>query len=197
MGDAGASEEGGARYFYRPSLLGAPREFVLNGSGIEWSVGRHSGHVAYTAVRRVRLSYRPANLQTYRFVTEVWAQGAPKLTVVSTSWKGMTVQERLDAPYVAFVTALHQRIARAGAAVLWEKGTSPLTYWPGLAAFVIVALALAALIARAFQVRGFTAAIFIAAFLAVFLWQGGNFFRRNRPGIYRPDALPPDLVPKT
>ena len=36
----------------------------------------------------------------------------------------------------------------------------------------------------------------IAAFLALFLWQGGNFFRRNRPGLYRPDAPPEELLPQ-
>lgn len=197
MMDTGAPEESALRYFYRPSLLGAPREFALSAAGIRWSVGRHSGQVPYTAVRRVRLSYRPANLQTYRFVTEVWAQGAPNLTIISTSWKSMAVQERLDTSYAAFVVALHDRIMGAGAAVRWEKGTALLTYWPGLVVFAIVALAMAALIVRALQVHSLTAAIFVAAFLAVFLWQGGNFFRRNRPGFYRPDALPPYLIPKT
>ena len=37
---------------------------------------------------------------------------------------------------------------------------------------------------------------FTAALMALFLWQGGNFFRRNRPGRYRPDALPAALMPK-
>jgi hypothetical protein len=31
--------------------------------------------------------------------------------------------------------------------------------------------------------------------LGLFLWQSGNYFRRNRPGSYRPDALPKLLVP--
>jgi hypothetical protein len=30
----------------------------------------------------------------------------------------------------------------------------------------------------------------------LFLWQSGNFFRRNRPGLYRPEALPAELLPK-
>jgi hypothetical protein len=39
-------------------------------------------------------------------------------------------------------------------------------------------------------------AAFIAIFLALFLWQAGAFFRRNRPGIYRPEAPPEALMPK-
>ena len=39
-------------------------------------------------------------------------------------------------------------------------------------------------------------AAFVGAFMLLFLWQGGNFFRRNRPGFYRPEALPAELLPK-
>ena len=41
-----------------------------------------------------------------------------------------------------------------------------------------------------------TGAAFIGAFLLLFLWQGGNFFRRNKPGVYRAEAPPPELMPK-
>ena len=34
-----------------------------------------------------------------------------------------------------------------------------------------------------------------AAFLAVYLWQLGTFFRRNRPGRYRPEAIPAAVLP--
>jgi hypothetical protein len=39
-------------------------------------------------------------------------------------------------------------------------------------------------------------AAFVGCFLLLLLWQGGNFFRRNRPGVYRPEALPAELLPK-
>ena len=37
---------------------------------------------------------------------------------------------------------------------------------------------------------------FVGAFLALSLWQLGGFFRRNRPGRYRADAPPGDLLPR-
>jgi hypothetical protein len=46
------------------------------------------------------------------------------------------------------------------------------------------------------QLHTISVAAFIAALLALFVWQGSNFFRRNRPSDYRPDALPPELLPK-
>ncbi len=78
----------------------------------------------------------------------------------------------------------------------FEQGSHPLLYWPGLIAFVGVALGLAVLIVRALQADAKGGAAFIGIFLLLFLWQGGNFFRRNRPGVYRPEALPAELMPK-
>lgn len=183
-------------YTYRPSLLGAPWQFTLGPEGLHWTAGNRSGRIAYRQVRRVRMSYRPANMQSYRFVTELWGEGAPKLRIASTSWKSMVEQERLDKAYAAFLVELHRRLAEAGAPVLYQKGIYPLVFWAGLIVFAGVALGMAALSLRALWENAWGAAAFIGAFLLLFLWQGGNFFRRNRPGVYRPDALPKEIVPK-
>jgi hypothetical protein len=183
-------------YSYRPSVLGAAREFKLAGDGIAWAAGRKGGHIPFRSVRRLRMSYRPASMQSHRFMTELWADGAPKLVILSSSWKSMVEQERLDKPYTAFVTELHRRIAQAAPPARFEQGSHPLLYWPGLIAYVGVALGLSLLIVRALQADARGGAAFIGVFLMLFLWQGGNFFRRNRPGLYRPDALPAELMPK-
>jgi hypothetical protein len=107
----------------------------------------------------------------------------------------MVEQERLDKPYAVFVTELHRRIVAAGGAVRFEQGGNPLTYWPGLAIFGAVALGIAFLVLRALQSDAVAGAVFVAAFLCLLLWHGGNYFRRNRPGLYAPDALPKSLVP--
>jgi hypothetical protein len=185
-----------ATYTFRPSLLGAPWEFKLTDDAIAWVAGSKSGHVPFRNVRRLRMSYRPANMQAHRFMTELWADGAPKLRIVSSSWKSAVVQERLDKPYSAFVTELHWRIARAGGATILERGGNRMIYWPGLIVFAGVTLASALLIVRALQTDAMGGAAFIGGFCLLFLWQGGNFFRRNWPGVYRPDVLPAELMPK-
>ena len=189
-------EDDAPLYVFRPSLAGAPRQFMLTEGGIAWIAGRHSGTVPFTAVRRVRLSFRPVNMQTQRYVTEIWAEGGSKLEIVSSSWKSMFAQERLDQSYTAFVGELHRRIARAAAAVTWEQGINPFRYWPGIAVFAAVAFGLSVLIVRALQAQAYGGAGFIAAFAAVFFWQGGDFLRRNRPRRYRPEALPAEVMPK-
>jgi hypothetical protein len=186
----------GLTYSYRPSLVGAPWEFRLGEHGIDWSAGAKSGHLPYAGVRRVRMSFRPGNMQLYRFVTEVWGQGAPRLVLASTSWKSMVEHERLDRRYAAFVAELHRRLAQTAPPARYEQGSYPLRYWPGIVVFIAVSLGLAALIARALQAHAVGGTALIVAFLALFLWQGGDYFRRNRPRRYRPDALPAELMPK-
>ena len=105
----------------------------------------------------------------------------------------MVEQQRLDRPYAAFVAELHRRLALAAPPARYEQGSNPLLYWPGLIVFAGVSLALAVLIVRApcKPIRDAGAA-FVAAFCRCCLWQGGNFFRRNRPGVYRAEAPPPN-----
>ena len=183
-------------YTFRPSLLGAPWQFKLADNGIEWVTGQRSGRVAYRDVRRLRMSFKPANMQSQRFLTEVWAEGAPKLAIISSSWKGMFEQERLDKAYSAFVGELHRRLIRAAAPVRYEQGQNALKYWPALVVFVAIALGFCLLIVRGLQAGSLVGAAFVAAFLAVFLWQGIVFFDRNRPGFYRAEAPPAVLLPK-
>jgi hypothetical protein len=185
----------GAAYSYKPSLLGAGWGFKLTGNGIDWSAGVRSGHVPFDQVRRLHMSYVPMSMQSHRFVTQLWAADRTKLRIVSTSWKSMVEQSRQDAAYSTFVGELHRRLVAAGVPVHCERGRAVWLYWPGLAIFAAVALGFAVLIVRALQADAIAGAVFIAAFFALFLWQGGHFFRRNRPGLYRPDAPPRDLMP--
>lgn len=188
--------EGEAVYSFRPALLGADFTFRLGSGGLDWTRGTNSGHVPYRNVRRVRMSYKPASMQSHRFITELWSEGAPKLQIVSTSWKSMVDLQRLDASYSAFVAELHRRVARGAATVRYEQGVNGFFYWPGLALFIATGLLLAALVVRSLEAQTLGATAFIGALFALFVWQGGNFFCRNRPRQYYPDALPPELMPK-
>jgi len=183
-------------YSFRPSLLGAPWQFKLTDDGIEWVTGQRSGRVPFRNVRRLRMSYRPVTMQSQRFVTEVWAEGAPKLKIVSSSWKSIVEQERLDKQYSAFVAELHRRLIRAAAPVYYEQGTPSLKYWLGFAVFAAIVLGLCLLIVRTLLAGSLSGAAFIAGFLALLLWQVGVTFLRNRPGRYRPEAPPAAVMPK-
>lgn len=182
-------------YMFRPSLMGAPREFRLMPDALFWQLGRHSGRIPYDRISRVRMSFRPITMQTQRFITEVKAPGTPTLLIASTSWKNMIEHERRDADYSAFVAELHRRIAAAGGKPLLECGAQPFLYWPGVVVFVFITAGMAVLIVRGLQTGSLAGAAFVAGFLALFLWQSGSYFRNNKPGTYTIDAPPAHLLP--
>ena len=183
-------------YVYKSSLMGAPLEFQLTPDALEWRKGGIAGRTAYGSVRRIRLSFRPMTMQNYRFVTEVWPDSGPKLQIASTSWKSLVEHQRLDAEYRAFVSELSRRVGAAGGNTAFDTGSPAFLYWPGVLVFTGASFALVGLSVRALQEQAWGGAAFIAAFFALFLYQAGNFFRRNRPGTYSPDAVPPLLLPK-
>lgn len=183
-------------YSYKASLAGAPLMLWLRRDGLEWSLGRRAGLLRYDRVRRVRLSFRPATLQSYRFIAEIWPADAPKLQIASTSWQGLTMQQRQDAPYAAFVTELHRRLNAAGSAATFQCGVARAIYAVGIAVIGIAMAAFAILMTKAAMMGEWRAFAVIAVLFAVFGWQLGGYFVRNRPGRYGPDAIPPRVLPR-
>jgi hypothetical protein len=184
----------GPVYSFRPSLLGAPWEFRLMPTALAWSVGRRSGTTPYTDIAKVQLVFRPGTMQG-AFVTYIWAAKAPQITIKSTSWKSMVEVERQDAPYRDFILALHRHLIDAGAKPQYVRGVHPAIYWPGLALITVMMLGFIVLILRAIQTAAWAGGAFILAFLLLSVWQLGGYFRSNRPGSYRPDAVPREVLP--
>ncbi|HVD74045.1 MAG TPA: hypothetical protein VNC81_10750 [Xanthobacteraceae bacterium] len=50
-------------------------------------------------------------------------------------------------------------------------------------------------IVQALNSGAYAGAAVVGGFLGLCVWQSGTYFLRNRPGRYRPDALPKELVP--
>jgi hypothetical protein len=183
-------------YSYKAASFGAPWEFKLRPEGLELSAGRRGGLLRYDQILRVRLSFRPVTMQSYRFQAEIWSKDFPKIRIASTSWRGIVEQVRQDEAYTAFIVELHRRIATAGAPAQFSTGMPGIVYWIGLAVFVAVALGLAALAVRALRLEEWAGAAVVGGFFALFLWQLGGFFRRNRPGVYRPESVPAIVLPR-
>jgi uncharacterized membrane protein len=196
MTDAPDADRDDTVYAYKPSVLGAPWLLRLKPAGLEYNVGSWSGVVRYANISRVRLSFRPTTMQMRRFVAEIWATDAPKIQIASTSWRSLVEQERLDATYLVFVTELHRRVAAAGTTARFVSGMPLLPYGVGVVIYVGALLAFVALTTRALQTGEWTGAAMISAFFALFAWQVGDYFWRNRPGVYSPDELPSNVLPR-
>jgi hypothetical protein len=183
-------------YSFKASAFGAPWEFTLKPEGLEWCVGARTRLLLYKDIRRVRLSFRPVTMQSHRFQAEIWSENMPKIKIASTSWRGIIEQSRQDEVYAAFIVELHRRIAAAGSRVQFLAGMPSIIFWIGLAFFFVAALGLAALTVRAMYRGEWGGALLIGGFLALFAWQVGNYFRRNRPGVYRPEDVPMGVLPR-
>ena len=194
--DDAPSHEGDPIYGYKPNLMGAPWVFRLTDKGIEWEYGRRSALLRYKDVRRVRMSYRPATLQTHRFITEIWSEQSPKLQISSTSFRGLMEQQRQDAEYTAFVGELHRRLAASRSAARFESGMHPWLYWLGSFVMVAIAVALAILMGRTVLNRDIAGFAVVAGVMLLFAWQVGTLFYRNRPLVYRADEPPPAVLPR-
>ena len=118
--DSGEANE--PLYWYKPALIGSPWVFRLKPDGLAWETGGRSGLIRYQRVRRVRLSFRPLTMQSYRFITEIWSDDAPKLQFASTTWRSLTDQGRQDADYREFVTELHRRLGAANTTAQFVAG---------------------------------------------------------------------------
>lgn len=194
-GDSEAPVHTGPVYGYKPNLMGAPWVFVLTDRGIQWEYGRRASVLPYDKVRRVRMSFRPATLQTHRFMTEIWAEDSPKLQISSTSFRGLMEQARQDADYVPFIAELHRRLAAAGSTARFEVGMNRWLYGLGVVVMGAIAVVLAMLMGRTALNRDLAGFAVVAAVGALFAWQAGSLFYRNRPMTYRPEAPPPVAMP--
>jgi hypothetical protein len=188
--------DGVLTYAFKASSFGAPWEFELRPEGLKWNVGRRTGQLGYDKIKRVRLSYRPVTMQSYRFQAEIWSDEMPKIRIASTSWRGIVEQTRQDDAYVAFIVELHRRLASAGTRARFSTGIPAIKYWIGLVMFVAITIGLAALSVQALQSGQSAGAAIMGGFLVLFVWNLGNFFRRNRPENYAPDAVPANVLPR-
>jgi hypothetical protein len=190
-----ADDEGNPTYAYKASMAGAMRQFTLKPDGLYWQIGHRSGQVRYERIRAVRLSYRPVTMQSHRFVAEIWPGDESKIQIVSVSWRSMVDQQRLDAAYVAFTNELHRRLAAAGGDTRFSTGLPLVTFWAGVVVLAGVLAATAVLAFRAALLAQWSTSAVIGAFFALFAYQIGHYLHRNRPGRYRPDAIPAVVLP--
>ena len=182
-------------YAYRPSLLGAPTEFRLTGDArLERPAAARARYRCATCAWCACGSSPPACSPTASSpksgrTARPGSKSSPPPGRAWWSRSGWTPATPPSSPNCTGASRLPARrraSCRASMRCCTGRAWCFSSWWR----------LLAALVPRALQAHTLGGAAFIVGFLALFLWQGGNFFRRNRPGSYRPDALPPELMPK-
>lgn len=191
-----AADGAPAHYAYKASLIGSAHQFDLTEEGLSWQLGSRSGVWPYADIAEVRLSYRPASMQSRRFRCDITRRDGQRIAIYSTSWQTIALMTTQDAPYRAFITQLHARMQQAGSTAVLTGGINSTLYAAGAVVTALVVIAIAGLLVRALATGEFGGALFLVGFAALFAWQIGGFMRRNRPQPYTFDSLPQALLPQ-
>lgn len=190
------NEAAANRYAYKASLIGSAHQFELTDEGLSWQVGSKSGVWSYADIAVVRLSYRPASMQSRRFRCDITRKDGQSIAIYSTSWQTIALMTTQDRDYTAFITQLHARMKRAGSKAALLGGIKSGLYIAGGVVVALVAISITGLLVRALATGEHAGALFLVGFAALFGWQIGGFMRRNRPQSYTFDQLPRALLPQ-
>jgi hypothetical protein len=182
-------------YLFRPRMLGSDHMFRLGADSLEWTISGHSGRIAYPMITFVRLGYRPSNLGSKRFTTEIWSRNAPRVEIASTSTRSLVASEDHGPAYNAFIRDLHERIARSGANCQFEAGYAAWRWWPMATVGAVTVLGLGYVILRAVVSGDFRTGSLLLAMLGLLGWQMLPLVLRNRPRRYDPRYIPDDVLP--
>jgi hypothetical protein len=158
-------------------------------------MGNYSGRTAYPMITRVRLAYRPSNLGTSRFTTEIWARNTPRMEIASSSSRSLVATEDHGGAYNKFVRELHLRIARSGADCRFETGFAAWRWWPMVVIGLAMLLGLGFVAVRAMTSGDFNASLIIIGLVGLLTWQMLPLVVRNRPRRYDPGQIPEDVLP--
>jgi hypothetical protein len=183
------------RYAYKASLIGAARQFELTDDGLSWRAGNRSGICPYLDIAAIRLSYRPVSMQSRRFRADIECANAQRIVILSTSWQTVALMAPQDCDYRAFITQLHEGMAKAGSRAALTGGITPTAYALGIALLALLGIAIVGLLVRAIGTGKWAGALFLVGFATLFAWQSGGIFVRNRPLAYTFDHLPQALLP--
>jgi hypothetical protein len=186
---------GNVVYSYKPSLIGSQCQFELKGEGLSWRIAGRSGVWPYSSIAEIRLSYRPISMQSRRYRADIRNDEGQSIAIISVTWQTVALVAPQDDSYREFVTQLHSRIKEADGKPQLSAGLKGPVYSLGVVTISIVGISLLGLFVRAALVASYSGLLFLAGFAALFGWQIGGFMLRNKPRIYKLDALPSDVLP--
>jgi hypothetical protein len=150
--------------------------------------------VPLASIVEVRLSHYPARFQFNRFRCTLKTRAGATHTITNTYWEGPVTEKDASAAYHAFVHELCQSVATENPAARFLRGRTrtALIVENGVLLLLFAALIGVWVVLRPglhwFQILNL-ALIVVYAPLAVYSW------RRNRPGEFDPQAVPPEIIP--
>lgn len=182
-------------YRFRPRIVGGEHVFSLTPDALEYESSGRFERIAYRDIARVRLSYRPANMTLYRFVTDIWPREGKKLALVSVSASAPFHFESKGAAYRAFLLELFRRIGTVQPAFRIETGMARWRWLPAAAFGIATLVALLYVLGRALLDAQYSLFAVCLVFGVIFAAQIGTVLFRNRPRSCGIDSVPVEVLP--
>jgi len=182
-------------YRFRPRIVGGEHIFSLAPDALEFEVSSRRERIAYRDIARVRLSYRPANMTFYRFVTEIWSREGKRLALVSVSASAPFHFENKAAAYRAFLLELFRRIGTAQPTFQIETGMARWRWLPAAIFGAATLVALLYVLGRALLDAQYSLFAVCFVFGVFFAAQIGTMLVRNCPRSCGIDSVPVEVLP--
>ena len=188
-------DDGLPSYRQRPRPIGFDLAYKLEGHELVIDSTRKVDRVDLRAVEQVRFTFKPGNIATTGYVTELRLKDGKTVTIGDTSWRSLVEVERGGSRYVRFITALCEAIAEGSPEARFLAGKRPFI-WVAFAFVSIVSIGMMAYFAWRAFISGFSGAMWIGVALgAVALWQMWPMVMLNRPMILKSGEVPAHLMP--
>ena len=182
-------------YSYRPRPTGPGLAFRLDPDGLHVTSGRGAERVPYEEIAAIRLAATPSNWSPHVYLAKLQLGDGRSLKLSNLSWQGLVAAERLDAPYVTFITELLRRTHQANPALVCRAGTPRLFWMLSIAIGAALVVAFLSLMAVAVRQGGWTAALLVGMLAIPMAWVVRAHVWSNRPRNFTPDAPPGDVLP--
>lgn len=195
MNSLPAADMAVTEYSFRPGLAGGDQVCRLTRDGFVWEAGGRSRLIPYRDIMSVRLSYRPGNLVSNRFIAEIWPREGGKITLVSVSVAGPVSFENRGAAYTAFVTEFGRRMEEAQPGFRFEMGMPLWRWWSAVVFAGVTLCAFVCFIGYAIKAGDIKLLLVVLAFGALFFWQVGSILFRNRRGACETKSIPTYIMP--
>lgn len=182
-------------YRFRPRIVGGEHVFSLTPDALVFESPGRFERIAYRDIARIRLSYRPANMTFYRFVTDIWPREGKKLALVSVSASAPFHFESKGSAYRAFLLELFRRIGPVQPAFRIETGMARWRWLPAAIFGVATLVALLYVLGRALLDAQYSLFAVCLVFGVIFAAQIGTVLFRNRPRSCGIDSVPVEVLP--
>ena len=182
-------------YEHRPKPFSNSLTLDLGPATLLAERGNSKQEFRLDGIEQLRLSYRPANTARLGFACKLRARDGKTMVFSNLTWRSMVETGRQDEDYSTFTRELIARIGRASPRVEMIAGAPTWQYRLFFAAFLLLAPSLLAS-AGYFAMNGsWVVGVLTLALTAWLAFYAREYLVRNRPRTFRPEAIPPEVMP--